>query len=415
MERAKILVVDDERSICRNVKKILSKSNYEVSEALSAEEAMGKMAKETFALLISDIVMPGTNGLELLRLVKKQWPLAAVIMMTAYSSTDTAVRAIRLGALGYLPKPFTPKELRSMVKDALSGDLVEAKATKKEREAIDVIDIDIPFDRDEVAKVTGDAYADMIGPSDMPVIEITSPESLPYYCAVGEKVCDIYKKLGNTCKGGLKTNECPQKKAKKKEGPEKKEAAFDANRLIGIDQPFSYQEVISVTGPEYLQHLEREGVTFVPYEALKEKIAERLKEAPTRLPVRPEFVDKPSRETILVIDDEAAVNNNIRRILSKKGYRVEQAMTKSEALEKISEKEYRLVLLDLKIPGVKDLELLETIRKERPNTMVIIITGYASIETAVETARLGAVDYLPKPFTPDEIRQVTGRALGLAA
>ena len=185
MERTKILVVDDERSICRNVKKILSKSNYEVSEALSAEEAMQKMAEETFALVISDLVMPGTNGLELLRLVKKQWPLASVIMMTAYSSTGTAVRAIRLGALGYLPKPFTPEELRSLVKEALSGGLVEATATKKEREAINAIDIDVPFDRDEVAKITGEAYTDMIGPSDMPVVEVTSPESLPYYCAVG--------------------------------------------------------------------------------------------------------------------------------------------------------------------------------------------------------------------------------------
>ncbi|MBW1753838.1 MAG: response regulator, partial [Deltaproteobacteria bacterium] len=107
--------------------------------------------------------------------------------------------------------------------------------------------------------------------------------------------------------------------------------------------------------------------------------------------------------------------NNIRKILSKKGFIVDQALTKAEALDKIEEKAYTLVLLDLKIPEVKGLELLKAIRDQRPEAMVVIITGYASIETAVESSRLGAVDYLAKPFTPDEVRNVTERAFRLAA
>lgn len=70
----KVLVVDDEKSICQNVEKILSKNNYEVVQALSAKEALEKMAKEPFSLLISDLVMPEMNGLELLRLAKAKWP-----------------------------------------------------------------------------------------------------------------------------------------------------------------------------------------------------------------------------------------------------------------------------------------------------------------------------------------------------
>ena len=120
-------------------------------------------------------------------------------------------------------------------------------------------------------------------------------------------------------------------------------------------------------------------------------------------------------EHVLVIDDEVAVNNNVRKILKKKGYRVDQATSKAEALEKIDQREYRLVLLDLKMPGVKGLELLEAIRTVQPQARVIIITGYASIETAVQTARMGAVDYVPKPFTPDEIRSATESAICLAA
>lgn len=67
------------------------------------------------------------------------------------------------------------------------------------------------------------------------------------------------------------------------------------------------------------------------------------------------------------------------------------------------------------MPGVSGLELLKTISKIQPLARVIIITGYASIETAIETARIGAVDYLPKPFTPDELRNIAKRAYTLAA
>ena len=86
MEAAqKIIVVDDEKSICSNVEKILKKGNYEVVRAESADEALEKMAVDSFSLLISDIVMPGKNGLELLKLVKDQWPLTKAVMMTAVS------------------------------------------------------------------------------------------------------------------------------------------------------------------------------------------------------------------------------------------------------------------------------------------------------------------------------------------
>ena len=115
------------------------------------------------------------------------------------------------------------------------------------------------------------------------------------------------------------------------------------------------------------------------------------------------------------MDDEVAVNNNIRKILRKRGYQVEQAVSKEEALARIAQRSYKMILLDLKMPGVKGLELLSAIRDRRPEAKVIIITGYASIETAVEAARMGAVNYLPKPFTPEEIRNATDSAVRLAA
>ncbi|MFC1829242.1 response regulator [Thermodesulfobacteriota bacterium] len=464
--KAKIMVVDDEKRICENVAKILTKNDYEVYHAFSAEEALEKMALESFSLLISDIVMPGMNGLELLKLVKNQWPLTRVLIFTAYAATNTAAQAIRLGALDYIPKPFTPDELRSSVSQALAGELMEAPQISAELDARVIIDVDSPFDRDEVAKVTGEGYAERLTRSDLPVADVIEvPE---FFCTLGNMICDIYKKTGVLCKPGQKKGECPQQKAKKKKaarkaktrgpeviavdqpfnykevvsitGPEyvqymerdgtsvipyeelKKSITqppvyeepveveamdFDAEILIGVDQPFNYEEVVSITGPEFVDHMGRDGASFIPYEELKRNVAPA--------PVYVEAMQEPAYKNILVIDDEVAVNNNIRKILTKKGYHVDQAVTKQEALEKIDKRSYKLVLLDLKIPEVKGLELLHYIRDKQPDTMVVIITGYASIETAVETARLGAVDYLAKPFTPDEIRGVTEKAIQLAA
>ncbi|MEE4604760.1 MAG: response regulator, partial [Desulfobacteraceae bacterium] len=185
---AKIIVVDDEKQICRNVAKILSKNDYEVTHVLSAQEALDKMATDSYSLLISDIVMPGKNGLELLKMVKKEWPLTKAIMMTAYAATDTAMKAIQLGALDYIPKPFTPDELRTTVEQALSGKLAEAPSTEAEKEAIDVIDIDMPFEAEEVANAVGEDYAAMLGRSDMPIVEVKISEPLENFCEVGNMV-----------------------------------------------------------------------------------------------------------------------------------------------------------------------------------------------------------------------------------
>jgi YesN/AraC family two-component response regulator len=159
-------------------------------------------------------------------MVKNQWPTTKAVMMTAYASTDTAMKAIRLGALDYVPKPFTPNELRKTVEAALEGKLIEAKISEEERKTVDPIDLDIPFDRDEVAKAAGEAYADSLGPSDMPVVEVKAPEALENFCEVGDMVCEIFEKLGATCKVGVKKSICPKLAKEKKGKAAKKSAGF---------------------------------------------------------------------------------------------------------------------------------------------------------------------------------------------
>ncbi|SPD72057.1 Protein with response regulator receiver domain [uncultured Desulfobacterium sp.] len=406
----KILVVDDEIGICRNVEKILSKNNYQVTHAQSAKVALEKMAKESYSLLISDIIMPEVDGIELLKRTKEQWPSTKVVMMTAYASTDTAMKAIRLGAEDYVPKPFTPDGLRDKVEKVLSPKTILFPMKRERTDLLDgKVDIDLPFDRKELLKYVGKEYLKTLGPSDMPSIGRTLPKKKEIYCPFGQRICDVFAKLGHTCKAGTEKEECPQKKAMERKA-QRDYAGFDSTKLIGIDMPFNYAEVISVAGPEFVKNLNRDGFSFIPYHELKKNVAQMMANNRGELLTTPEF----SRH-ILVIDDEVAVNNNIRKILSKKGYHVDQAITKAEAIRKIDESSYKLILLDLRIPGVRDLELLKIIRDKRPETKVIIVTGYANIETAVETAKLGAIDFLSKPFTPRDIRMAAENALKMAA
>lgn len=261
-KQVKIMVVDDEIGICRNVEKILSKNNYAVVHTQSAAQALEMMKDGSFSLLISDIVMPEMNGLELLNQVAREVPDIKSIMMTGYASTNTAVKAIRLGALDYIPKPFTPDELRTTVSNALLGKLEGVNISDEERESIEIMDVEIDFG--------GDAAANLVKPDEEPPVEGIA-EQAEFYCPVGKMTCDVMEKLGTTCKTGLKKNFCPKLKAlaKKKAKAGTAKAAFDPKTMIGPDMPFDYDEVMAVTGPEYIENLDRDGFSFLPYEDLK--------------------------------------------------------------------------------------------------------------------------------------------------
>jgi len=114
---------------------------------------------------------------------------------------------------------------------------------------------------------------------------------------------------------------------------------------------------------------------------------------------------------ILVIDDETIVHESCNRILTEEGYTIDSAFTGQEGFTKIEEGSYDLVITDLKMPGISGMEALKKIKEDNPNIGIIMITGYSTAETAVEAMKLGAFDYLPKPFTPDELITVVGKAL----
>lgn len=114
---------------------------------------------------------------------------------------------------------------------------------------------------------------------------------------------------------------------------------------------------------------------------------------------------------LLIIDDEDIVLKSCLRILKNEDYAIDTAYSGEEGLKKTDEKEYDIVITDLKMPGIGGMEVLATLRRNKPDLTVIIFTGYATVENAREALKMGAFDYIPKPFTNEELRSVVENAV----
>jgi len=114
---------------------------------------------------------------------------------------------------------------------------------------------------------------------------------------------------------------------------------------------------------------------------------------------------------ILVVDDDETMRDSCSQILSKTQCHVKVAETGNKALEFMKKEYFDIVLLDLKMPGLSGMEVLKSIKQDNPETIVIVITGYATVDSAVEAMKSGAYDFLPKPFAPEELRVIVRRAI----
>lgn len=129
------------------------------------------------------------------------------------------------------------------------------------------------------------------------------------------------------------------------------------------------------------------------------------------------LVNKKGKETskmkpVLIVEDEAIMRESLRDWLKNEGYEVETAERGEEALQKINEVEYGVVVLDLKLPGIDGLQVLKEARAKKPQLKGIIITAYPAVQTAVEAMKSGAVDYLHKPVPLDALEKLIRDTLG---
>jgi diguanylate cyclase (GGDEF)-like protein len=124
-----------------------------------------------------------------------------------------------------------------------------------------------------------------------------------------------------------------------------------------------------------------------------------------------ERIPDPGQIRTLVVDDEEIVRSFLIDVLTDEGYQVSAASSGEEALRLLSTEEYDLIITDIKMPGMDGMEVLRTAKSMDSNQNVIVMTGYASTETAVESMKLGAADYITKPFNLDQIKIVVAKTL----
>ena len=118
------------------------------------------------------------------------------------------------------------------------------------------------------------------------------------------------------------------------------------------------------------------------------------------------------KKKVLLVEDETVVRESVRDWLVEDGYDVDVAEDGEEALEKIKEEEFGVIVLDLKLPGIDGLQVFEEAKELKPETKGVIITAYPSKETLEKAKSLGLLDYLPKPFKAEDLEKIIGGALG---
>jgi len=121
------------------------------------------------------------------------------------------------------------------------------------------------------------------------------------------------------------------------------------------------------------------------------------------------------KKKALVIDDEQIVLDSVSKILTDEQYDVDSSLSGREGLNQAIGKEYDIVLTDIRMPDIGGMKVLRDIKRAKPSLPVVMITGYASVKSAVQAMKLGAADYIEKPFTPDQLLKSVISALEQAA
>ena len=116
------------------------------------------------------------------------------------------------------------------------------------------------------------------------------------------------------------------------------------------------------------------------------------------------------RPIILLVDDDVAFANNLLKLLSKRGYDVVVEYNGADAVKRVGEKEFDVIILDMKMPGMDGIATLKEIKKKAPLVEVVILTGHGSIESGIEGMQLGAFDFLMKPVRIDDLQEKVSEA-----
>jgi DNA-binding NtrC family response regulator len=168
-EKSKILIIDDDEAILDSCTQVLEKSGYDVKGAGDGHEGIALFKKESFDAVLLDLKLPGLDGIEILGNIKEENPLTPVIIFTGYASVESAVEAMKHGAFDYMAKPFTPKQLRVIIKKALDNRELLLENLYLRRELESKSEFDLVVGKSEAMKAVLDLMK-RVSPSESTVI-----------------------------------------------------------------------------------------------------------------------------------------------------------------------------------------------------------------------------------------------------
>jgi diguanylate cyclase (GGDEF)-like protein len=437
-----ILVVDDELAILNLLKDILEDKGYEVSTAQSGKEALEKLKKKIPHLIILDILMPEMDGYEVCRRIRKNAILKhlPIIMLTAKSNIEDEIEGWRVGIDEYIVKPFNPEELLTIIETIIyrtylgldANPLTKLPGNNTIREEINkcigskkpfaacFLDLDnfkafndhYGFDKgDEAIKLTAgviinavhktitteEDFIGHIGGDDFVVI--THPDKVDIICQeiireFDELIPNLYSEEDRKRGYIIGFN----RKGEREEFPI---MTISIGVVTNKRRKLKHLAQVSEIGAELKEYAK----TFFGSNYIVDKRMGEEKEVYRK---ERQLLEK---QNILLVDDDEDMCTILSMILKNEGYQIIIAHSGADALAQIEKQSFNVVLLDIRLPDMSGLEILKKVKEKDPNVIVIIMTGYSSMEGVIDALRYDAYDYLQKPLDIEKVKVIIKRGI----
>lgn len=350
--KMKILIADDEDGLRLSMAGILELEGHDVITAGSGEEAIEKVKQGSFDIAFLDIKMPGINGVDTFKEIKKLSPETVVIMMTAFAVKDLIKEAIREGAYACISKPFDMDRIIDTIKEV------------SEKPFVVVIDDDPNLCGLLYERFKENGFNVVTKSSGLEGIEVVQRKipDVVFLDVVMEGMDGLttFKKLKE-----LLGQNCPRTVIMSAQDLQQK---FDEAKRLGASE--------CIRKP-------------VDFNALKDVIHSML--------------EKNGKQKICIVDDDKALCDSLKNMLASNGYDVEVAYSGNEVVEKLKNEVFKVVILDIRLPDVNGIDVYEKIKQVSPDMGVVFISGYAIDDDTNKTIKNNNYYYLHKPFEPEDL------------
>jgi DNA-binding NtrC family response regulator len=368
MKKANILIVDDEIDLLETLGDIFESKGYNVTMVEDGNKAIELLKKKYYDIVLMDLKMPGINGVESFKEVKRLHPSAAVIMMTAGSVGEEIKAALGAGVDAVVDKPFNVKKLVAIIESILERPLIlVVDDTVEDRETLR----DILAYKKYRAFVAKDGYEaiDIVRRSEFDVIllDIRMPGM------DGMEVLEVVKEIKPDVGVVMMTGYSSEGLA----GKSLKRGAYTC-----LYKPFLDMEKLLKVIEEVQE--QRKGV---------DSSWQRVK--------------------VLLVDEEEGHREKISNILAEEGYRIFPATNGSEALNRAEENFFNVALVDLKLSDMSGLELATKLKEKNRKTCVIVMSGLSGLdlETLEKPTKDAIFDYLIEPIDPAQLKRIIKEGL----